>query len=84
MKPTARSSRLVSGTAVAAVCVAALAAMWADGGPGQQAARLVTPVDRPAADGPVRVVRAPRSADAQRQPASCGDCPTLQLRERSL
>lgn len=84
MNPSARSSRLVSGIAVAAVCVVALAAMWKDGGRAAAERTLAATPDRPAADAPVRVVKAPPAADSLRQPASCHDCPAPPLRERSL
>jgi hypothetical protein len=84
MNPTARSSRLVSGIAVAAVCIAAVAAMWAEGGRPLAERTLAATPERPAADAPVRVVKGPPLADLRRQPASCGDCLAPRLRENSL
>lgn len=83
MNPTARSSRLVSGIAVVAVCVVAMAAIWADRDRGPADRTLAATPDRPAADAPVRVVKAP-PAVGLRQPARCDDCASPQVRERDL
>ena len=83
MNPSARSSRLVSGIAVAAVCAAALGAMWAERGAQRENAIAAEAAPRPAADAPVEVVRAPAQAATQR-PVRCDDCAAPPLRERSL
>lgn len=71
MNPNASPSRLVSGAAVIAVSVAALGAAWMGGG--QVAAPAELQAGRPAADAPVRVVKAPAS-EPTRQPVKCIDC----------
>jgi hypothetical protein len=79
MTTSARSSRLVSGVAVAAVTIAALGAVvssriadQADQRPAS-ASRAVQ-AQRPAADETVRVVKAPAEAQPMQQPAGCRDC----------
>lgn len=78
MKTSARTSRLVPGLAVVAMSLAALATVaatqWsADQTPGPRADGGMR-AQRPVADAPVQVVRAPAEAPARRQPAACGEC----------
>jgi hypothetical protein len=85
MTTSARSARLVSGLAVVAVSVAAMATVassWVDrhGDAAVAAARA----QRPAADEPVNVVKAPPLADASQHPASCRDCPSPRPMESRL
>lgn len=76
MTTSARSARLVSALAVAAVSAAALATVassWMD----RSAATLSLAAgqQRPAADAPVDVVKAPAPVPAARQqPVGCRDC----------
>ena len=68
MNPSASPHRLVSGAAVLAVSVAALCAAWVGRSP--EAAAPVLQVQRPAANGPVRVVKSPQAPAPQPRPAS--------------
>lgn len=68
MDTSARSSRLVTTLAVAAVSIAAIAAAvstWAERGSAPR---------RPAADASVRVVKAPPEPAVDRLPAVCRTC----------
>lgn len=76
MTTNARSARLVPALAVAAVSAAALAAVassWMDRS--EATLSLAAGQQRPAADAPVDVVKAPAPAPAARQqPVGCRDC----------
>ena len=78
MKRNARSARLASGLAAIAVTLAAVGAMadaWFDrreAGP----ALAASGEERPAADAPVSVVRAPEQAPVRRYPTACRECGT--------
>lgn len=80
MNPSARSSRLVSGAAVAAVCIVALATVWTERSAPQVAVQAQQPpavqAQRPAADAPVRVVAAPPDAQPGKHTVGCRDCAT--------
>lgn len=85
MTTSARSARLVSGLAVAAVSIAALAtaaSTWIERN--DQPSPAVLQVQRPAADEPVDVVKAPPLAQAQQHPASCRDCGPQRPMEQRL
>jgi hypothetical protein len=75
MNTSARSSRLVTGLAVAGVTIAALGAV-ANSWMADRADETAAPVQaqRPPADEPVRVVKAPAEPQASQQPAGCRDC----------
>jgi hypothetical protein len=84
MKSSVPSNRLVSAFAVATVSIAALAAAassWLDERDGASPS-MVQAIERPAADAPVSVVKAPAGTEARQQPASCRDCavPTSERR----
>jgi hypothetical protein len=75
MNTSSRSSRLVTGLAVVGVTIAALGAVansWIADRPDATAAPVQA--QRPPADEPVRVVKAPAEAQASQQPAGCRDC----------
>jgi hypothetical protein len=79
MNTSARSSRLVSGVAVTGVTIAALGALassWIEERADARAAPASRAVQaqRPAADEPVHVVKAPAESQAAQQPAGCRDC----------
>lgn len=82
MNPRAWPYRLVSGTAVVAVSVAALCAAWI--GSSRGAVPSTAHAQRPVADAPVRVVKAPDAPTVQRQRASCRDCVPAATMERKL
>lgn len=78
MKTSARSSRLVPGLAVVAMSLAALATVaatqWSAGTLPMPRADGGMRAQRPVADAPVQVVRAPAAAAARQRPAACRDC----------
>jgi hypothetical protein len=85
MTTSARSARLVSGLAATAVCIAAVAAvastwMARHDNPAPAAAHA----QRPAADAPVNVVKAPALSDPRQQPASCRECGVQRPMEQRL
>ena len=83
MTTSARSARLVSGLAVVAVSVAAMATVassWVD----RHADAAALHAQRPAADEPVNVVKAPPMADVRQLPANCRDCPQPRPMENRL
>jgi hypothetical protein len=85
MTTNAPSNRLVSALAVGAVSIAALAtaaSSWVAREDAPPAA--VQAAQRPAADEPVRVVKAPPAAAARQQPASCRECADGRSMERRL
>jgi hypothetical protein len=87
MNKSAWSSRLASAASVAAVSIAALGAAgsdWAARHEPAQAGRATLRAQRPAADAPVQVVKAPGATAARRQPASCPDCAAPRNSRRSL
>jgi hypothetical protein len=65
---SARGSRLVAGAAVTAVCITSLGAAWLSRGEASALHAL-----RPAADAPVRVVRAPVPHPALQAPTAAAD-----------
>ncbi|RYF17431.1 MAG: hypothetical protein EOO30_07225 [Comamonadaceae bacterium] len=76
MTSSARSARLVSGVAALAVAFVALGAAadaWLDS---RHEAPLAAarPAVRPAADGPVEVVRVPGGEGVRRLPTACRGC----------
>jgi hypothetical protein len=71
----------VAAVAVAAVATAASA--WIGHRPDESRASVHS-AQRPAADDPVQVVKAPSLAEARQQPASCGDCGAARSMERRL
>jgi hypothetical protein len=82
MNPSAWPYRLVSSSAVVAVSVAALCAAWI--GSSREAAPSTLQAQRPAADAPVRVVKAPAPAAVQQQPVGCRDCIPQRATEQRL
>jgi hypothetical protein len=85
MTTSARSARLVPGLAAVAVSVAAMATVassWVDRH--ADAAAAAAHAQRPAADEPVKVVKAPPLAPVQQHPASCRDCTVQPPREHRL
>ncbi|HVE54666.1 MAG TPA: hypothetical protein VNB23_14895 [Ramlibacter sp.] len=81
MNPTARSPRLVPAAAVVTVSLAALCAAWMGEGRPQGAA---IDAQRPAADAPVRVVKAPAAPSPYRHAVSCRGCAAVKAPEGSL
>jgi hypothetical protein len=75
MKLSAPRARMVSGVAAIAVTLAALGAMASAWFERHDAAReLAASTVRPAADAPVRVVRAPEAKPARQYPVACRGC----------
>lgn len=86
MKTSARSTRLVSALAVAAVSIAAVATVassWPARAPAVSPAATLS-AQRPAADAPVQVVKAPATGEPRRQSVGCPDCLVQPSQERRL
>lgn len=81
MTTNARSARLVTSIAVVAVTIAAIAATVATLGEREDdAAPAGVQARRPAADEPVRVIKAPPEQPALQQPVRCPECDAPPLR----